>query len=231
MKKPTNILILLGLGTAMLAVQNFSAARTVDPFGIIQIPHQNNQAQTHSNTSTVRDSAPAKGKVRLTLGGKTHTYKLLQLEPKDAAHVFQLMASQPAQTTQHPLNENPIFQDAEIVREPDGSPMYPKTSLVIGKQKILTTSAEDGTYEMRSLSSLETQPEILLMDTDAGGNGCASQAQVLLIRGEKGFQVTEAFGRCQISIFDDRERNTAYFVYPATESEPMEVLALTHKRR
>jgi len=199
--------------------------------GIIS-PSESNGQSAPLPAATSKKPEPVRGKPIATLAGKDYNYQFVKLEPEDAGKIFTLMARQPANT--RPLgnvNENPIYQDAEIVNEANGSSRYAKTSLVIGNKKMITTSPEDENetqaYEMVGLSAMETQPEILVLHTYAGGNSCESQQQVLVFRGEKGFYSTEPFGRCSLAWWEDKDSNTAYFVYSADEYSPMEVLALS----
>lgn len=180
-------------------------------------------------TPTTAKNSLANGKVVFTLEGKDYTYKLIKLAPKDATKVFALMATQSAKTTQHPLNDNPLFQDVKIVQEKIDS-MYQATSLVVGGRKLFTSSPDHDklSYQMQGLSSLANQPELLLISVFEGGNSCDSQKQVLFSKGAKGYSATAAFGRCQVSWFDDKESGITYFAYPANESTPLEVMALTH---
>lgn len=174
----------------------------------------------------------SKGELLAFLSGKDYNYQFTKLDSEEAAKIFALMARQPVEGWRPLGNEddNPIYRDAEIVNEANGSSRYAKTSLLIGKKIILTTSPVDENetqaYEMTGLSAMETQPEILMLHTYAGGNGCESQQQVLVLRGEKGFHSTEPFGRCSLAWWEDKDSNTAYFVYSADEYSPMEVLAL-----
>lgn len=185
------------------------------------------EKETPSPTA-LKASTTTKGAMAVTLEGKDYIYKLIKLESKEASQAITLMMTQPGKSTQHPLNDNPLFHDAKIVQEQDG-----KTSLVVGGEKLLTTFQldEKHPYDMLSLSSLDSQPEILLIDTFAGGNSCESQKQMLLVKSSSGYSTTLTFGRCQVSWIDNKEKSTTYFVYEADEYNPLEVMALTHTIR
>lgn len=172
-----------------------------------------------------------KGQKIATVEGEKFTYTLARINPKESPYVFELMASKPTGTAEHPSNENPAFKDAKVTSKPGVSPLSAKTSLVIDDTTILTASTYDEGFQIDSVSSIQGQDELLLVNTFAGGNSCESSNQRVVARSNTEFSVSHEFGRCGFSWWQDESRHITYFVYPANEYNAQEVIAITRAAR
>ena len=189
------------------------------------------EAKTFKDEDTgalwVEDAAP--GKPFMTLQGKDYIYTLVQLKPKDASRLFDLMAGN--SSDEEPV-ENLLFKNTKIANSEDATMAF-KTSLTIGGVKVVSRNGHFGDEQ-----SFVTQPELLLLGVSLDvSNSCRNYPQILVVRGVNGFRASELFGHCGAQLWEDPERNTAYLFYAATQSHgmhggsPMEIIAISRQPR
>ncbi|QEL66470.1 hypothetical protein OTERR_29940 [Oryzomicrobium terrae] len=200
--------------------------------GLLALIKKEYSNSNKNNNTTIPQPKPSlssenqNGNLLTELEGRDFSYTITKLEPKDAANTFTLMATTPSHTNRHPINDNPIYRDAKIISEPGNETIYPRTTVLVGSTKILSTSEDQEGYQITNLISLDDQPELLLVDIFKGGNSCNSSQHVLVVRSTNGFNASKPFGRCAASWWHEKQSNTTYLTYPATEYEPMEIIAI-----
>lgn len=193
-------------------------------------PQKNNPAQQSPQPQPAKDNIETTivetGEIISTFSSLSKIYTLRRLKPEQASHVFMLMSTQPAITTAHPINDNKNFHDPQITTQPGISALYPKTTLTINSIPIITASADEEGFSLDFTSSLKGEDELLLINTDGGGNGCFTKMQMIVTDNGNGkYSFSEQFGRCSPSMWHDK--NSTYFVYDADEYNALEILSLT----
>lgn len=180
--------------------------------------------------TTQSGSVQAVRDILFTFESKSKKYTLERLKPEQASSVFMLMSTRPAQTTDHPVVDNPHFANAAIVEEKDKDSIYPVTTLRIGNISVLSSGLESGDYMLEYIGAIVGESDILLAGAFGGGNSCDTSTQMIISdQGGGNYSVSKQFGRCSPSIW--RQNDAVYFIYNADEYYPLEILALTSLRK